>query len=182
MPSKLPFMQNAQYETERLILKPTDKTDATFVIELLNSPKWQQFIGDRNVASLADAEKYIETKMTPGDGAFCIAGYTLMHKDSLERLGVCGLYDRPGVEGVDLGFAFLPQHEQKGYGYEAASKVAQLAFSAFNLHRLAAITSKNNFASQKLLEKIGMANTGYLTLPGDDEEVLLYELFRKATG
>jgi len=40
---------NKIIETERLILKPTDVEDAAFVLALLNSPKWKEYIGDRNI-------------------------------------------------------------------------------------------------------------------------------------
>ena len=42
-------------ETERLILKPTSSDDAEFIYELLNSPKWLKFIGDRNIKTIEDA-------------------------------------------------------------------------------------------------------------------------------
>ena len=40
-------------------------------------------------------------------------------------MGSCGLYDREGLDGVDIGFAFLPQFEGQGFGFEAAKKVAR---------------------------------------------------------
>ena len=52
-------------ETERLILKPTQPEDASFLLALLNSPKWLEHIGDRNVHSIAEAEQYIVERMLP---------------------------------------------------------------------------------------------------------------------
>ena len=40
------------FETDRLILKPTSEEDAEFIFELLNTPKWLKYIGDRNVKSI----------------------------------------------------------------------------------------------------------------------------------
>ena len=45
------------YETERLLLKPTDLEDAEFILQLLNSESFIQYIGDRNVRTIEDAEK-----------------------------------------------------------------------------------------------------------------------------
>ena len=53
------------FETERLILKPFEITDASFLLTLLNSPKWLQYIGDRNVHTEAEAADYISVKMIP---------------------------------------------------------------------------------------------------------------------
>ncbi|WP_394993718.1 GNAT family N-acetyltransferase [Emticicia sp.] len=47
-------------ETERLILRKFTLHDAAFVLELLNTPTWLQFIGDRNVLSIEDAENYLK--------------------------------------------------------------------------------------------------------------------------
>ncbi|MBF2709902.1 GNAT family N-acetyltransferase [Flavobacterium soyangense] len=51
------------FETERLLLKPTSKEDVGFILELFNTPKWIEFIGDRKVQNSTDAEEYIETKI-----------------------------------------------------------------------------------------------------------------------
>ena len=47
-------------ETERLFLRKITIDDATFMLELLNTPTWLQFIGDRNVHSIEDAENYLK--------------------------------------------------------------------------------------------------------------------------
>jgi hypothetical protein len=50
------------YETERLILKPTNKEDGEFIFKIMNTPKYYKYIGDRNIRTLEDAENYIKTK------------------------------------------------------------------------------------------------------------------------
>ena len=51
------------FETERLIIREMTLKDAPFLLKLLNDPTWIQFIGDRNVHSVIDAENYIQEKM-----------------------------------------------------------------------------------------------------------------------
>lgn len=36
-------------ETERLTMRPISSDDAEFILELYNSPKFIEFIGDRNI-------------------------------------------------------------------------------------------------------------------------------------
>ena len=43
------MMRYKTFETNRLLLRPTSITDAEFIYELLNTPKWIQYIGDRNI-------------------------------------------------------------------------------------------------------------------------------------
>ena len=47
------------FSTERLLLSPLSENDTVFMLELVNTPGWLRFIGDRNVHSEADALAYI---------------------------------------------------------------------------------------------------------------------------
>lgn len=164
------------YETERLILRPTTEVDAPFILELFNSPKWLQYIGDRKVITLEDAKAYIQNKIMPQYDKLGYGNYTVIRKEDNVTLGSCGLYDREGLEGVDIGFAFLPEYEGFGYAYEAAVKVKQLALGDFGLKNLSAITMEINTSSRKLLEKLGFKLAGLIRIPNDEEELLLYKL------
>ncbi len=162
------------FETERLFLRPTSGEDAEFVYELLNSPKWLKFIGDRNVHSVVAARAYIKEKMRPQLERLGYSNYTVIRKSDNAKIGTCGLYDRKGLEGVDIGFAFLPAYEKQGYGFESANKIKAVGLQVFGIKRLSGITAKENIASQRLLEKLGFHFKEFVTLPDDDEELLLY--------
>ena len=141
------------FETKRLKLKPCSKEDAPFLLELLNTPKWIKYIGDRKIRSIADAEEYIENKMTPQLKKLGYSNYIVIRKSDGKKLGTCGLYDREGFDGIDIGFAFLPQYERNGYAYESAHKMMEVAKKHFKIDHISAITTKENIVSQKLLEK-----------------------------
>jgi len=164
------------FETERLFLKPMSKEDAPFLLELFNSPKWIKYIGDRNVRTVEEAATYIKLKMTPQLKKLGYSNYTVVRKIDHVKLGSCGLYDREGLEGVDLGFAFLPQYEKMGYAFESASKIKEVAFNNFNLKKLSAITTEENIDSQRLLEKLGFEYIKIINIPDDDEDLLFFEI------
>lgn len=163
------------FETERLLLQPTSEEDADLIFNLLNSPKFLQHIGDRNIRTVEDAENYIREKMLPQLQRLGFSNYTLVRKEDLIKIGTCGLFDRAGVEGIDIGYAILPDYEGKGYAFEAAGRIKSAAFNDFGLEAVSAITSKENAASQKLLEKLGLKLSGTLKLPHQEEELLLYK-------
>lgn len=140
------------FETKRLFIYPTTVGDAPFILELMNTPKWLKFIGDRNIKTLKSAQTYITTKMTPQLQRLGYSNYTVITKADREKIGSCGLYDREGLDGIDLGFAFLPEYEGQGYAFEASHRVLQAAFQEFGLAQLSAITAKDNYASQQLLK------------------------------
>ena len=168
--------QPLSFSTERLRLIPTSEQDAAFILELLNTPKFIQFVGDREVRTVEAARDYISNKMMPQLIRLGYSNYTLVRKMDGEKLGCCGLYDREGLQGVDLGFALLPQFEGNGYAYEASVELIRAAREDFGISVIKGITSKDHSVSQKLLENLGMVRSGTVTLPEEDEELYVFEL------
>lgn len=159
--------------TERLSYRKVTLDDAPFHLELLTSPGWLKYIGDRGVHSLADAREYIKEKILP---AYQIPGCgpMLAIRTSDETiLGNVGIYDRPGLDGVDFGFAFLPQFHGQGYALEASR--AGIAWAEEHGYReLQAITLPINGPSLRLLDKLGFVREPELIrLPGDTAELVL---------
>lgn len=168
------------YETERLILKPTSLEDAEFILQLLNTPKWIQNIGNRNVYTIKEAQTYIREKMLPQLESLGYSNFTMILKKDGTKIGSCGLYNREGLEGVDIGFALLPEFEKQGYALEGAQKIMDLAIDEFQLTKVSGITTKDNTASQQLLEKLGLTFIKSMRLPNDPEELFLYVRTLKA--
>lgn len=164
------------FKTDRLLLRPTSEEDAEFIFELLNTPKWIKYIGDRNIKTIEQAREYIKTKMLPQLEKLSYSNYTVIKKNNHLKIGTCGLYDRDGLEGIDIGFAFLPEYERKGYAFESANKLKEVAFNEFEISEMNAITTKDNVPSQKLLEKLGLKLVGTTKLPDEEEELLLYKI------
>ena len=162
------------YKTQRLLIRPTSIEDAPFIFKILNSPKWIQYIGDRNVKTEKEAADYIKLKMLPQFEKLGYSNNTIIRKHDNVKIGTCGLYNREGIDGVDIGFAFLPEYEKQGYAYESAKKVMEIGVRSFGLNKINAITTQENKASQKLIEKLGLKYVKKITIPNDTEELLLY--------
>jgi RimJ/RimL family protein N-acetyltransferase len=163
-------------QTRRLALRRLHPGDAAFILELVNDPDWLRFIGDRGVRTEDDARRYIRGGPQAmyerhGFGLFCLARL----EDGVS-IGICGLLRREGLDDVDLGFALLPAFRAHGYAYEAAAGTVAYARETLGLPRLAAITTPDNHASIRLLEKLGMRFEGPVQLPGDPEELSLYRM------
>ena len=92
------------YETERLIIKLVDIDDAGFLMKLVNTEKWLKYIGDRNIHNLGDAEKYVREKNLPQIERLGFGNCVVILKSNNEKIGTVGLYDREGIEGVDIWF------------------------------------------------------------------------------
>lgn len=164
-----------EYRTERLILRPTSIDDAEMMLQLLNSPKYIQNIGDRGVRTREDAMRYIQERFEPHYNKHGFGSFTLIKKNTSEKIGTCGLYVRPGLEVPDIGFALFEDFENQGYGYESASHLIEKLSKDFHLEKVSAITSKTNLPSQKLIQKLGLRFKKRVVLPNEDEELLYYE-------
>ncbi|CAH0135596.1 GNAT family N-acetyltransferase [Chryseobacterium sp. WG14] len=167
--------ENKSYETERLILRPMSLEDKELIFELYNSPKFIRYIGDRNIKTVDAAEDYIRNKFIPQIERLGYGNYLVMTKEGNNKIGGVGIFERDGLDVVDIGYSLLEEFEGQGYAYEAAQKVKAIAMEEFGLSKISAIISKDNLSSQKLIEKLGLKFQKHITLPGEDEELNYYE-------
>lgn len=162
------------FETERLVLRTLTPGDAAFIIELVNSPGWLKYIGDRNVTTEEQAITYLE------DGPFKsyqLNGFGLWMvelKPGQVPVGMCGLLKRPHLEHPDLGFAFLPGYMGEGYALEAATAVMNYSWSELKLPVVLAVAMPDNAPSIKLLAKLGFKMVGPISFPESSDELRLW--------
>lgn len=149
--------------------------DADLILELYNMPNFIKFIGDRNIKSLSDAENYIQAKFLPQFEKLGFGNYLIVLKEGNQKIGGVGIFEREGLDIVDIGFSVLERFEGKGYMFEAAEKVKSIGMNDFGLHKISAITTKDNFSSQKLIGKLGLKFQNYVTLLNEKEELMYYE-------
>ena len=161
-------------ETERLTLRKLDSAlDAEFIFELLNTPKFIQYIGDRGVRSADEASDFIEDRYRQSYRDHGYGLYAIELKTDNTAVGLCGFVRRESLEGPDLGFAFLPEYEGRGYGYESADAMMAFGREKLGFTDIRAITSLDNEASVHLLEKLGFSFTGLIDSP-ENEKLRLF--------
>jgi RimJ/RimL family protein N-acetyltransferase len=142
--------------TDRLNMQWPEKHHANFIYRLLNSPAWLQFIGDRGIKNLSDAENYITNKLQAGFSEYGFGMYIMERKSDAECIGVCGLIQRSYLDRPDIGFAVLPEATGKGYTSEAAGAVLAYARQELKPGQIYGITTEDNLASQRVLTKLGL--------------------------
>jgi ribosomal-protein-alanine N-acetyltransferase len=143
-------------ETGRLLLRELDsKLDADFIYRLLNSSKFVRYIGDRGVRNVEQAAVFIQTRYRQSYGDHGFGLYAVELKLSGTQIGICGFVKRDHLPNPDIGFAFLPEYEGLGYGHESTLAMLHYGRDDLKMTRILAITTIDNEASRKLLEKIG---------------------------
>ena len=161
-------------ETERVILRKFTIDDAAFMLEMLNTPTWLRFIGDRNVKTLEEAENYLLNGNIRSYQEYGFGFYVVVIKETQESIGICGIVKREGLEDVDIGFAFFQQFMGKGYGYEAGSATLNYALNDLKIKKIVAIVDPENVVSIALLKKIGLQFKKMIQLSPKGIELMLF--------
>ncbi len=161
-------------ESERLLLEQAALDDGPFFFELLNSPTWIEYIGDRGIKTKDDAEDYIQKSLlnsykTKGYGLF-----KMVLKGGNKPIGICGFLKRDYLEHPDIGFAILPEYESRGFTFEAAKAAMEYGQSKLKFKTIFAITTEKNIRSRNLLKKIGLSEIDKIIPEKTKEELLLY--------
>ena len=162
-------------ETQRLIITKVDLQDAPFFFELMNTPHWIKYIGDKKIKTVTHAKAHLKKGILKSYRKDGFGFYkVLLKSENLKTIGICGLVKRKELEDVDIGFGFLPDYEGKGFGYESSIEIMKLAQNKFKIKKVAAITSPKNVNSIKLLEKLGLTYKKRIIPFDDAEELLLF--------
>ena len=162
------------FETSRTILREVTTDDAEFILDLLNQPSFIRYIGDRNVRTIGEAREYIESRFMESYRKLGFGMWAVESKETSEPIGICGFVKRDGLPDADIGFAFLPQFEKKGYAFESAAAALEYGKSTLKITCVLAITSKDNDSSGKLLGKLDFKFDRLILLPGGSEELNLF--------
>ena len=161
-------------ETERLSLREITTADAEFLLQLLNEPSFINNIGDRNVRTIADAERYALNGPIASYEQHGFGLYLVVLKETAEPIGICGLVKRETLPDADIGYAFLPAFWKKGYALEATAATKRHAFAVLGQKKLLAIVNPENASSIKVLEKIGLRFSHMVRMSQDAPEICLY--------
>lgn len=150
-------------ETERLVLRPFTTTDA---IDL------QAIAGERRIVdttisvphpfSSADAADWIE-KGRRGMLTGTAYGFAITLSAPEQLIGYAALHDVDTEHAqAEISFWVGAGFEGKGYVTEAARRLIDFAFDEIGLNRLCAFHMVRNRGSERVLEKLGFRQEGYL--------------------
>jgi [ribosomal protein S5]-alanine N-acetyltransferase len=156
--------------TTRLRLRPILLGDAAFILEIVNTDGWLQFIGNRNVANLGQAERYIRQIL---DNAR-LYYHVVELKATGQLIGIVTFLHRDYQPHPDIGFALLPAFEKHGYALEACQAYLEEVLKTGAFANVLGITLPHNSKSINLLTKLGL---GYQhDFARDGETLSLYSL------
>ena len=159
--------------TERTVIVKVELGDASFLLELMRSPGFIKYIGDRDVSDLQQAEQYVQEYYLDvyQERGY---GYYLVQDLAGQSMGVAGFLKKPYLQYEDFGFAFLPEFCSQGLAGEASRVLLDHARDHLHIKILDAITLPENEPSRGLLEKLGFVDIGTVCVPDDPKLLCLY--------
>ncbi|MFN5416807.1 MAG: GNAT family N-acetyltransferase [Flavobacteriia bacterium] len=141
-------------QTQRLYLREFTIEDATHFYDLNLDPEVIKHTGDEAFKSIAEAKIFLENYDHYQKYRF--GRWAVIDKSNEEFLGWCGLKYSPEKDEVDLGFRFFQKYWNKGFASEAAQACLNYGFNELNLLQIVGRAMKENAASIRVLEKVGM--------------------------
>ena len=144
-------------ETSRLLLRYQVLDDLESLLALYSDPEVIRYIPDA-------PRTYAETKAElmwhrnghPDHPELGL--WATIHKETNEFIGRCGLlpWTINGQAEVEVAYLIHKAYWGQGLGTEAAQAVLEYGFENLNLTRLICLIDKENVASRRVAEKIGM--------------------------
>ena len=146
-------MQN-RIETERLILRPFEASDAGAAFEWFGDPVVMRFTPTGPDKSMEQTQARL-TLFMEHQNEHGFSKWLISNRTSGIAIGDSGLLILEEYGWIDLGFRFAQPYWGKGLATEVASAWVRAAFDEFGLTRLGAFANPENRASIRVLEKLG---------------------------
>ena len=161
-------------ETERLVLREFELSDAQQFFELNNNPKVLRYTGNEPFPSLEESKEFIHNYSAYSD--FGYGRWAVVLKSSNIFIGWCGLKFHPQENYTDLGFRFFEKYWNQGFATESSRGVIKYAFETLDLTKLVARVEQENTASIKVLYKLGFKQTNSIKF--NNVQGLMFQLDR----
>lgn len=145
-----------QIQTSRLILREFQRQDLQALAPILADPKVMKF-SPTGVCSVEQVQERIEDYIACYS-EFGFGKWAVVLKESNKLIGYCGLaVDKiDGKNEKELGYRLDSKYWGQGLATEAASAAIKYGFDQFKLPYVLGLVERENKASVKVLEKIGM--------------------------
>jgi ribosomal-protein-alanine N-acetyltransferase len=150
----------AVLETPRLLLRPWSLDDAEAAFAIYSDPEVMRFLSGVTHRSVDETRTVIASR---GMAHHALHGFSLwatVEKETGRLLGCCGLKFLDGGMDVEVGYHFARAAWGRGYATEGAAASVRYGFERLGLPCILGVVDPLNFASQRVLEKVGLTYRG----------------------
>jgi len=163
----------ALIETDRLWLREITLDDKAEMFRLHSNADVQEYTGEPLVESMEEMEQAIQTRVFDYE-KYGYGRWATFLKNGNQFIGWAGLAYLPEFDEIDLGYRFLPKFWEMGFATEASHAILKYGFEKLELERIIAIAMKDNKASIRVMEKVGMEFEKFAPYEPGGEDVVWY--------
>jgi RimJ/RimL family protein N-acetyltransferase len=147
--------------TLRLALSEITPYNANELYELDADPRVMRYIGSGRISTREQIDAAMRRlprayALFPGLGT-----WRATRRDNGDFVGWFALKYIPGTTEIEVGYRLRHAAWGRGYATEGARELVRYGFDDLGLHRIIGVTHPANVASQRVLEKIGLADIGW---------------------
>ncbi|WP_420573951.1 GNAT family N-acetyltransferase [Kordia sp.] len=144
---------NIIIETKRTYLRQLTIADAEYFYNLNLDKEVIKYTGDVAFENIRQAEKFL--KNYDQYEKYGVGRWAVIHKETNDFLGWCGIKFTPENNEYDIGFRFFRKYWNQGFATETAKACIDYGFKTLELAEIVGRAMKTNKASINVLEKIG---------------------------
>lgn len=140
-------------KTNRLKLRPLDKSDTMEILFLRSDKEVNQFVKRTAPKNIADAEEFIskiQLDFIEGRNIYWVINFI---QDTSMLGSICLWNFSSDRTKAEVGYDLKPNFQSKGIMSEALAEVLKFGFTQLKLKEISAFTQYNNASSIQLLKK-----------------------------
>ena len=169
---------NLIFETQRLQLKPIDRSDRHTLHEIFVDPFVRQYLCDDRIWSLEQVdEMLLENKRLFDEQKLGL--WSIETKSNSKIIGFTGLWYFFEEEQPQLVYALLPHATGQGYATEAAQQILNYSFNELGYTYLLASTDRPNINSHQVAQRLGMYQIEERTIDDNDKPIVFFRIDSK---
>lgn len=166
-----------EFATARLRLRPRTEDDLEANLAMDLDPEVHRFIFLRGPPDPAAQRAALAERIASG-WPECGGLWVVEWQDQPGFLGWCGLFPLEDSGLIEIGYRYVRAAWGRGVATEAGRTVLDHGFSTLGLDPIVAVAARENTASRRVLEKLGLGYRGLRLHYGHD--LAFYELRRGA--
>ena len=153
------YIENKIIETENLIMRPLESSDAEALFNNINHDK--EVLKYYIAPYIEDLKDASIDGMIEGCKLHKRYAFAIVIKENNEVIGMLNQCNKPDYvfRNLEIGMAIGQQYWNKGYGSEALKAAIEFFFSV-GIHKVYAQHIIDNIASKRIMEKAGMIFEG----------------------
>jgi ribosomal-protein-alanine N-acetyltransferase len=145
-------------ETKRLLLRHLEPDDLDDLFRLYRDPDIRRYFPEGTL-TYEETKEELEWFFNGHPEHPELPLWATIHKDSNQFIGRCGLlpWTIDGSYEVEVAYMIAKEYWRQGLGSEAAQAILEYGFDHLQVSRLICMIDKENQASMKVAQKIGMS-------------------------